>query len=184
MRNSAGCSTTTSAKFLTTAPLLKTSAYTLEQCKLDLYIAWGCKCKDAASGASCVTHNDLTCKDAGFSYYLAGLYERWETGMWLAGGISFLILLFLVIIPAFKASVSGAASLVVFSTCSGLFCGPFLVASGFFFAIAAAFRSIIFIDVTLQMGGYCVWKLTTCCSWCGLTGRTEWPLTTRSTACA
>lgn len=108
-----------------------------------MYVAWGCKCKDASSGAACVTHEDMTCKDAGFSYFLAGLYERWEVGMWLTGGIGFLILLLFVIVPAFKAAVSGSVSLVVFSTCSGLWCVPFFVASGFFFAIAAAFRSAI-----------------------------------------
>jgi hypothetical protein len=175
-----GCEMTTSAALGTTTPLLKTSPYTIEQCKLDLYVAWGCKCKDASAGAACVTHEDMTCKEAGFSYYLAGLYERWESGMWLAGGVGFLILVLFVIIPAFKAAVSGSFSLVVFSACSGLWCGPFLVASGFFFAIAAAFR----LAITVTSFPSSVHDPAQHLEIGALTGRIAWPFTTRSTTCA
>jgi len=128
-------------------PLESKNSYSLDQCKVDLKINWGCVCK---GGSPCTSPSDFDCsKASGTTYYLAMLYEMWDTGMWILGGVGAGVAVILIAIPAFAAAMSGSGSVVAFSVCSGLFCGPYLFIGACFATVASAWR-LVHVFLTLK----------------------------------
>ena len=109
-------------------------------CIVDMKISWGCECDSKTT--TCSKPADFDCSKApGKTYYLAMLYEWWDTGMWALGGAGLGICILLVAVPAFIGAVSDSSAVVAFSVCSGLWCAPFLFVGACFATVAAAFRS-------------------------------------------
>ena len=109
------------------------------QCSADLKMSWGCACDSASS--SCNKPEDFDCSDApGDTYYLAMLFEWWDTGMWIIGGLGLGVCILFVAIPAFMGSVKGSSAVVGFSVCCGIFCAPFLFMGACFMTVAAAWK--------------------------------------------
>eukprot|EP00802_Teleaulax_amphioxeia_P008117 Tamp_08125.p1 GENE.Tamp_08125~~Tamp_08125.p1 ORF type:complete len:619 (+),score=31.91 Tamp_08125:192-1859(+) len=109
------------------------------QCSADLKMSWGCACDSASS--SCIDPEDFDCSDApGDTYYLAMLFEWWDTGMWIIGGLGLGVCILFVAIPAFMGSVKGSSAVVGFSVCCGIFCAPFLFMGACFMTVAAAWK--------------------------------------------
>jgi len=116
------------------------NTYTKEQCKVDLKIFWGCQC---TTGQTCTLASHFDCSNAaGTTYYLAMLYEWWADGMWTLGALGCGIALFFITIPAFMAGMQtySSSSVVAFSVCSGLWCGPYIFIGACFSTVAAAWR--------------------------------------------
>ena len=121
-----------------TVSVLESYAYD-PTCIVDLKRAWGCACSQVQS--TCNKPEDFDCSEApGESYYLAMLYEWWDTGMWFIGGLGLGVCILFVAIPAFMGSVQGSSAVVAFSVCSGIFCVPFLFMGACFMVVAAAWQ--------------------------------------------
>jgi len=88
------------------------------------------------------------------------LYEMWDTGMWILGGVGAGVAVIFIAIPAFAAAMSGSGSVMAFSLCSGLFCGPYLFIGACFATVASAWR-LVHVLLTLK---FVVFFLTKSCS--------------------
>jgi hypothetical protein len=108
-------------------------------CYTDLKISWGCTCTPSATIA-CNKPDQFSCKGAdGTKYYLAQLYEWWDEGMWIIGGVGLFVCILFIAVPAFLGSVKGAGAVVAYSVCCSIFFIPFLFIGACFLVVGGAF---------------------------------------------